>query len=678
MNITEMRKTLDIFKPGKLVEVRSFGKLTTSGYFKNIDSLIQKIQAYPNETYYFPLNDIKDECYSRDQNETILAKTKIITTSDKDIARREWILIDADPVRASGISSANEEKAQAKVVIQKVYSYLRDTGFSNPVVADSGNGYHLLYKISMVNDDETQKLIKNFLAVTDMLFSNEYANIDTSVFNASRITKLYGTVARKGANTAGRPHRESKILIVPDAIRPTSIDLIQKVAAQLPEPEKPTYTNHYNSQFDLRDFIARNSIRISREVAYSGGTKFLLEHCIFDPSHQSPDSALFLMDSGAIGYKCFHNSCSGRTWRDVRTYFEPGCYDREREQPRTTKPQPISRQDLTQPANPAAAAEKNDRFLRLQDIAYLDRSKIVSIKSGFDAMDKKIIGFNKGEFSIWSGGNGSGKSTVLSQLALDSINLGFNVAIFSGELTANRMKNWLHLQAAGRQLSKLSTNGVSYYVPAIIGDRIDQWSHDKLWIYNNNYGLQVENVLNDFKKHIEEHHTDVVIIDNLMSLDMTKVYGDKYDKQSVLVLALSDMAKKYNVHIHFVCHPRKPLGFLRKSDISGTADLTNAADNVFMVHRVNNDFKNLAAGFFPKGEAEKYFLFTNTIEIMKNRDLGVEDVLIGMYYEQESKRMLNERYENKVYGWQEVFEDFGLPIDDDIPEEWRNAGDGSV
>ena len=33
------------------------------------------------------------------------------------------------------------------------------------------------------------------------------------------------------------------------------------------------------------------------------------------------------------------------------------------------------------------------------------------------------------------------------------------------------------------------------------------------------------------------------------------------------------------------------MGFLRKDDISGTADLTNAVDNVFIVHRVNNDFK---------------------------------------------------------------------------------------
>ena len=36
---------------------------------------------------------------------------------------------------------------------------------------------------------------------------------------------------------------------------------------------------------------------------------------------------------------------------------------------------------------------------------------------------------------------------------------------------------------------------------------------------------------------------------------------------------------------------------------------------------------------------------------MKNRDLGVSDEFVGVYYEPESKRMLNFRQENKRFGW---------------------------
>ena len=36
---------------------------------------------------------------------------------------------------------------------------------------------------------------------------------------------------------------------------------------------------------------------------------------------------------------------------------------------------------------------------------------------------------------------------------------------------------------------------------------------------------------------------------------------------------------------------------------------------------------------------------------MKNRDLCVFDEFVGVYYEPESKRILNFRQENKRFGW---------------------------
>ena len=54
---------------------------------------------------------------------------------------------------------------------------------------------------------------------------------------------------------------------------------------------------------------------------------------------------------------------------------------------------------------------------------------------------------------------------------------------------------------------------------------------------------------------------------------------------------------------------------------------------------------------------------------MKNRDLGIEDELVGLYFERESKRLLNLPSEVKHYGW----DDFSFisstenVSDDDIP-----------
>jgi len=662
----EIRRTLNLLKANKLVEVRSFGKQTLSGYFKDFDRLIAAIQKYPGETFYFVMNDIKDDCYSREQSEKLIARPKS-TTADNDITEREWVLIDCDPIRTSGVSATDAEKEAALQTARRVFKYLRNKGFSDPIIADSGNGYHLMYNVALPNSIEYTDPIKNFLLVLAMYFSDNRVDIDKSVFNASRITKLYGTTATKGANTKERPHRQSRILHVPDTIKLNSVELFRKIAAELPQEPKKSYPARTNgngtqgTQFDIEEFITKYGIRVAKKINSGGITKYLLEECIFNPQHKSPDAAIIVLSNGAIAYNCFHNSCQIYNWQDVRLHFEPDAYDPKQQPQRIIRPQPESvsqtehrKMQEASPATPVAP-----KYLKLEDIKERDRSQIISVPSGFHALDKRILGFNKGELTIWSGGNGSGKSTILSQVALEAVNNGFRVAMFSGELTADRVKQWLHLQAAGKLHNKLGEYGRYFVTPHSTGQRIDAWTGERLWIYNNTWGMEAGGILAATQEHIRNYQTDMIIIDNLMTLDLSKFKGDnKYDRQTEIVLRVADMAKKMNIHIHFVCHPRKPLGFLRKEDISGTADITNAADNVIMMHRVNKDFEKNGKVHFGKdadgGEiVDEYMAFSNVMEIMKNRDLGVQDELIGLYFEEESKRMLNQPDECKRYGWED-------------------------
>jgi hypothetical protein len=61
--------------------------------------------------------------------------------------------------------------------------------------------------------------MERLLKRLDARFSDSRVKIDTTVSNAARITKLYGTVARKGADTPDRPHRLSRIMEVPNSWR---------------------------------------------------------------------------------------------------------------------------------------------------------------------------------------------------------------------------------------------------------------------------------------------------------------------------------------------------------------------------------------------------------------------------------------------------------------------------
>lgn len=689
MNEYSIRKTFEALqKQDEPIEVRIVsGKATFSGYFKDIDNLIEKLKPFDKVStanIYFVLNKINDDCYDRQQCEMFIQNAKQ-TTSDGDIVHRDWLLIDIDPVRSAGVSSSEKEKANAKNVANAVYSYLKSKGFAKPISCDSGNGWHLLYKIRMANDESARDTIKKFLQTLDMMFSDETAQIDTSVFNASRITKLYGTVARKGNNSKTRPHRESSIIRIPDEVLVNRKALLQKVIDELPQPETPTYKNNYNKEpFDIDNFIARHSIRVSKIVNYGLGRKFILEECVFDSNHKAPDACIFAMNNGAIGYKCFHNSCQRYTWKDVRIKFEPDAYDkkeREYSRQRTTKPTGTTIAELIGKAKPT---DETKVFVQMSEIEAVDRSQLVTIPSGFTELDKKIIGFNKGEISLWSGRNGSAKSTVLNQICLNACQDGFKCAIFSGELTKQRIKQWIQLQAAGKQNVAPSKKYENlFYVPQQTGEKIDKWLDGKLWIYDNAFGNKFESVLNYLKELVESKNIDMIVLDNLMALDILTLNGDKYQQQTTMILALVDFVKTYNVHLHIVCHPRKAATFLRKDDISGTADLTNAVDNVFIIHRVGNDFVQSAKDFYGDAYASKFYGFGNVIEVCKNRDLGIMDELFGFFFETQSKRLLNDVFENVCYGWEESptrffneenmqFVSFTeLPFD--IDEEWEDG-----
>ena len=310
-------------------------------------------------------------------------------------------------------------------------------------------------------------------------------------------------------------------------------------------------------------------------------------------------------------------------------------------------------------------------FFRTTQIKPLDRRKIIPVKSGVGAIDKKIGGFNLGELSIWSGSNGSGKSTFLNQMSIEAANQEFKAAIFTGELKPEREMYWLHLQAAGPNYVQKAQNDNYYYVPLETSRKFDVWAENKIFIYNNQAGLKADSVIKALRTCAEKEKINLVILDNLMSLQLGG--GDKYEQQAALVLELSQFAKDCNVHVHFVAHPRKSIAFLRKTDISGTADITNAADNVFVIHRLNKDFEKQSKEFFgfDKGHPLYTSGFSNIIEICKNRDLGVQDELIGIFFDQSSKRFLNSTGEVKAYGWEGQHTSSGLegfePCSDESP-----------
>lgn len=658
MNEITIRQWYDTFKSGEeLVEVRIVDnayKRTYSGYFTDVNTLLNEIRKYDNCNIYFTLNAINPACYDREQHDRIVTKPKS-TTSDNDIVGRDWILIDIDTKKPSDTNSTDEEKEMAKEVVNNVFKFLRDEGFEKPVVCDSGNGFHLLYKIAMKNSNENTTICKEFLQVLDMLFSNPNVEIDCTTHNASRVCKLYGTFSRKGSNTKKRPQRESKILRIPDEIKITPNEYFAKVAAMLPKPEQPSKSNYYsNEKFDLEAFLNKHHIAVRNIVRTSSFTKYILEECPFNSSHRAPDSAIFEMSNGGLGFKCLHSSCSQYTWKDFRLKFEPDAYDHKEYQRHEHKMQYYSSQKKEPFVPKKEDSTKGKKWLAMTDVQYVDMSKLVAIPTGYKELDKKIIGLLMGDVTVLSGLSGSGKTSWIDCVVLNAVQRGYKVGIWSGELQDFRFQSWIDQISAGKNyVCKKEGYENYYYTPKNIANQINKWLEGKLFLYNNNYGSEWQQLFADIKTLVENEGTQLVVLDNLMALQIDSYDGDKYTQQTRFINDLKEYAKAKNIHVILVCHPRKEGGFLRKESISGTADLTNLADSVIIIHRIGKDFEQRAGEFFGKDKVLPYLKYNSVIEVCKNRSMGVIDLLVGMYYEVESRRLKNEISENIVYGWQE-------------------------
>jgi hypothetical protein len=212
-----------LIAPNQVVELRALdvrrnnGRPHVEAGFFDTEHLIEMAKAALQVSrvakgVYYTLNPLKPDLLARRCNRIDWANEGELA-KDKDVLCRRWLLVDADPVRDALISATEEEKAAALQTVEAVRDYLRGRCWPDPVLADSGNGFHLLYRVDLPTDDGG--VVERILQFLAQRFDSDKVKIDQKVFNPSRICKLPGTWARKGDNTPSRPHRRAKLLEVP-------------------------------------------------------------------------------------------------------------------------------------------------------------------------------------------------------------------------------------------------------------------------------------------------------------------------------------------------------------------------------------------------------------------------------------------------------------------------------
>ncbi|HEY4760661.1 MAG TPA: hypothetical protein VIH42_08785, partial [Thermoguttaceae bacterium] len=236
----------------------------------------------------------------------------------------------------------------------------------DPIEADSGNGGHLLYRIDLPADEGG--LVQRVLKVLDHQFSDQAVEVDVSVFNPARISKLYGTLACKGDSVPDRPHRIARLLYVPEKIVMTPRELLESIvngAATIASSDGQQIDDA--PDFNVVEYLQAHGVEVGRSKPYAdGGTLWELKRCPWQPEKSGGGPYVIQFGNGGVTAGCHHPPCESKGWSDLLDIINPNRKKRtEKTGKNGAKKGPTVAQQIV------AAAAEDELFHTAENEAYV-------------------------------------------------------------------------------------------------------------------------------------------------------------------------------------------------------------------------------------------------------------------------------------------------------------------
>jgi hypothetical protein len=201
----------------------------------DLDACLDAVQMLDQgDSIYWGLNPVSSELKLSPSHRDVRAS---------DVVCRRWLFLDPDRAKTLAdlkLSATEEEKAAVMERARLLYDYTADElGWPVPVLTDSGNGAGLFWRIDLPNDKLSQALVRAVTHALGKRFNNDRVEIDPATHNADRVAKLPGSWSRKGPDTPERPHRQCKLLHVPETLEVLPLEALQALAGAATRSDSP-------------------------------------------------------------------------------------------------------------------------------------------------------------------------------------------------------------------------------------------------------------------------------------------------------------------------------------------------------------------------------------------------------------------------------------------------------
>jgi len=125
-----------------------------------------------------------------------------------------------------------------------------------------------------------------------------------------------------------------------------AIDRAQNMFMGESEPVPRTAAQAGN-HLDVAAYLQKYGREVVKVKKHHDSTLYMLSECPFDSNHTSGESSIGQTFEGKLFFQCFHNSCKGRTWHDVRKVISGDDFiskkfgsKRKTEEPKNDWPEP--------------------------------------------------------------------------------------------------------------------------------------------------------------------------------------------------------------------------------------------------------------------------------------------------------------------------------------------------
>lgn len=247
---------------------------------------------------------------------------------------------------------------------------------------------------------------------------------------------------------------------------------------------------------------------------------------------------------------------------------------------------------------------------------FANPEKLNGVPTPWDGINKLLKGWRDEELTVWSGRNGSGKSSLLGEVQIGLGLQNIRSCIACLEMPASRILRWMVMQYLN----------IGHPTPKDVSEAM-AWLNEWIYVVNTHSGATPEELLNKFKYAARKYGVKHFIIDSLMRVQLDA--RDEYKAQTDFVSSLLTFAKEYRVHVHLVAHPRKgetDSDTPDKVDISGSGNITNLAHNVLVMWRPSAEKKRKSEEAGERPPDSKLY-------VKKNREFGLEGAVKFIFNE---------------------------------------------